>query len=127
MKNILSFANWMEFQLNQPTADPHQTIIGNSQISTGNINQSSTGLSPQTIRSNIPPIHSDIIQSAEGLKSIHNQLRNIFAKARERASSFRHPRIKLAFDRELLSGIDGVGRAHAIIQPTATGAESDTE
>jgi len=44
-----------------------------------------------------------------------------------RASAFCYPKMKAAFDRELLAGIDGVGRAHAIILPTAQGAEEDDQ
>jgi hypothetical protein len=73
------------------------------------------------------PIDPDIAQSAQSLKGIHGQLRDIFAKAREKASAFRYPKMKAAFDRELLAGIDGVGRAHAIILPTAQGAEEDDQ
>lgn len=67
----------------------------------------------------------DIVQSANGLKMIHNQLRSIFAKAREKANAFRYPKMKAAFDRELMTGIDSVGRAHAIILPTAMGDQDD--
>jgi len=71
------------------------------------------------------PIDPDIAQSAESLKSIHDQLRGIFVKAREKAQAFRYPKMKAAFDRELIAGIDGVGRAHAIILPTAQGVDGD--
>lgn len=72
-------------------------------------------------------IDPDILQSAHSLQGIHGQLRDIFAKAREKAAAFRYPKMKTAFDRELMAGIDGVGRAHAIILPTAQGAEEDDQ
>lgn len=133
MGKIHSFTTWLELQTAQ-AQDPDKTHIyvpsAQSQVSTGN------GASDQTVdynpgmNSTAPdgrsgmgrhPIDPDIAQSAQSLQGIHKQLRDIFVKAREKAQAFRYPKMKAAFDRELISGIDGVGRAHAIILPTAQG------
>jgi len=71
------------------------------------------------------PIDPDVVRSADTLKSIHGQLRDIFGAIRSRTAAFRSPQMRGAFERELMTGYDGVGRAHAILLPSARGAENE--
>jgi len=48
------------------------------------------------------------------LATIHNQLKRIFADVRQRAA-FKNPTDQGAFDKNMTSGIDGIGRSHAIL------------
>ena len=142
MGKIQSFTKWLEVQ---GIPDPNQTHDmpkqGNkstlrdrqSDVSTADPNR--TGAPGSSVHSNDldfelgpvgrpnSPIDPDIASSAQSLQGIHSQLRNIFVKAREKAHAFRYPQVKSAFDRQLMTGIDSIGRAHAIILPTARGIE----
>ena len=64
-----------------------------------------------------PQKNQDVNQLVGNLQQTHANLRGIFSKVRN-SNVFRTPQMKSAFDRELKNGIDGVGRAHAIIGPS---------
>jgi hypothetical protein len=146
MGKIRSFTTWLELQASPAHGfDPNKTqdyvqsryvpsdqsrvamaARGRDSGATGN------GASDKTVDyrpgvSEPSPVDPDIAKSAQSLQGIHGQLRDIFSMAREKAQAFRYPKMKAAFDRELMAGIDGVGRAHAIILPTARGIENDDQ
>lgn len=80
----------------------------------------------KTISGNNSPqksIDPEISTAANNLQNIHGQLRNIFAQIRKKSDSWRDTHMKGAFERELVAGVDGVGRAHAILLPTAMGID----
>ena len=56
-----------------------------------------------------------IIGHIATLKDIHNNLRNIFTDIRNRVTVFRNHKTRAAFEREMIAGIDGVGRSKAIL------------
>jgi len=133
MAGIKSFALWVE---DQGVVDPQRTVdyIPSAALqSTGNARKDSTAMDPnQTIyggggggpgRSS--PIDPEVVQATDSLQKIHGQLRDIFAGIKAKAQAFYYPKMRGAFERELTAGIDGVGRAHAIILPSARGAEHD--
>ena len=69
----------------------------------------------------------EISNAAKGLSASYHQLRDIFAKVRERMNTFRSPQMKSAFEKNLITSIDGVGRAHALILPAATGDDGSEQ
>lgn len=58
-----------------------------------------------------------VAQNIKSLKDIHNQLRNVFSNIRGRTNAFRNSQMRSSFEKELMTGIDGVGRSHAILSP----------
>lgn len=62
-----------------------------------------------------------VVQQIVSLKTIHGQLRDIFADIRQRALAFRSPSMRGAFEREMVTGIDSIGRSHAILAPSGEG------
>lgn len=49
------------------------------------------------------------------LGEIHGELRNIFGNIRANLRAFRSKHMRGAFEREMLAGIDGIGRSQAIL------------
>lgn len=123
MGKIRTFSKWLE---DQGVLGVNPEIISKVSFSSG-VGGASTGDKKSDLTVDYRPgmgnsfIDPDIDICTKSLRAIHSQLSNIFAKAREKAHVFRHPRMKAAFDKELMAGIDGVGRAHTIILPTARG------
>ena len=56
-----------------------------------------------------------IIGHVATLKNIHDNLRNIFTDIRNRVAVFRNSKTRAAFEREMIAGIDGIGRSKAIL------------
>lgn len=135
MAKFRSFALWVEDQAATGAYNPQATgeYIPNQALqSTGNEKQASTAPDPEkTIDYRGPgrssPIDPEVAQTADSLHTIHGQLRDIFAAIRAKAQAFHYPKMRGAFERELTAGVDGVGRAHAILLPSARGAEHDSE
>lgn len=67
------------------------------------------------------PVDPAVVQHIGSLQTIHGQLRNIFADMRQRVTAFRSQKMRGAFERELIAGIDGIGRSHAILLPSGDG------
>jgi len=109
----ISFKTWLETEF----STSQKTYIPNGTANNGNAETDVAGNNAN----NFVPIDPDIAQAAQGLEAIYGQLQQIFMKVREREKSFKYPQMKASFDKQLISGIDGVGRAHAIILPTAQG------
>ena len=121
MEKIQTFGRWLEDRdnswLGSVATEPYVPLMD---LSTRNARSDSTlGMNVKRgwFRRSVDPA---ISQSALDLKQAHTLLAKIFGRVRVK-SNLLHPQMKRAFDRELLAGIDGVGRAHAIILPTAQG------
>ena len=65
----------------------------------------------------------EILRCSKHLEGIRDQLKSIFSRARERSVLLGSA--KVPFEREMIKGIDGVGRAHMIILPTAMGMKDE--
>lgn len=122
MEKIQTFGRWLETResslgtMDTQLYDPSQKMLSTHDMGidpTLNVLNRRRGWFKRSV-------DPDISQSAAGLKQIHTQLGQIFGKVRVK-SNLLPPQMKQAFNRELLAGIDGVGRAHAIILPTAQG------
>lgn len=133
MAKFRSFALWLEELGATGQYDPSATVDytpGQAMQSTGNDKKASTAPDPdQTIDYRGPgrssPIDPEVVKHADSLQAIHGQLRDIFAGIRAKAQAFYYPKMRASFERELTAGVDGVGRAHAILLPSARGAEHD--
>jgi len=128
MGKIRSFTAWLEAVAAPAMGlDPNQTqtYVPKGTRSTADGRNDPTVVYSQPKATASLPADPEIIKATQNLKGIHQQLTGIFAKAREKAASFRYPQMKAAFDRELIAGIDGVGRAHAIILPNSEGNENE--
>lgn len=55
------------------------------------------------------------------LGDVRERLRDVFAGVRRETGAFRDPIMRGQFEKFLLSGIDGIGRAAAILLPSARG------
>lgn len=119
----LKFQNWLEsgtqtYQSGAvgsiPTPQAKSTVNPMNQTVIGDISQ------PSVVRQEIDP---DISSSATDLHDIHKRLQGIFQKVRVKLPVNTHPQIKQSFERELVAGVDGVGRAYTILLPTAQGIQ----
>lgn len=61
---------------------------------------------------------SNMVMSLDRIK---NELRDIFAGIRASVGAFQDSRMRGRFEQEMLVGIGGIGRAHAILLPSASG------
>lgn len=68
-----------------------------------------------------PTPNSDLGAHCTSMKDIHDKLKNIFAGVRSKMDAFRSVEMRQSFERELLRGVDSVGRAYAILLPSARG------
>lgn len=103
------FSQWLE------TANLSQTHISsnsNNQTDKSILTTNSTNSSKNQV-----DFDSSISDAIESLKNIHKRLTSIFATIKQRHTTFDSPELQLAFKREMLTGIDSVGRAHAILTP----------
>ena len=98
-------------------AAPHMAGATNRNMGTTQVYRGATGSANGVERQG----HPEVIAAQQGLRAAHTQLRDIFAKVRTKMDTFRSPKTKDSFERNLIAGIDGIGRAHAIILPTAKG------
>jgi len=113
------FIQWLE------TTDSGTTMVYDPAIATqpyisGMVStDSGAGATTATSPSGVSTVSDPAIATHIGsLKTIHDQLRNIFADIRQRTAAFRSQQMRGAFERELMSGVDGVGRSHAILAPS---------
>lgn len=133
MRKLTLFSQWIENVGTQP--DPNQTqpympssnnVAQSTQLDKSFANAPTVHYDPNNSVSN-KKADPEVVAATQSLQQIHGNLRNIFAQIKGKATTFRFPKMKSAFERELINGIDSVGRSHAIIQPSAMGAESEND
>lgn len=138
MSKIQTFRGWLEAVTtrvdprvntglgNTTAIDPNLTTVqyNPQQSATTGIGSGTTVPGNKSNNSGINgEIDRDISSAASNLKQIHGQLRDIFASVRSKSNAWRYPQMRTSFEKELISGVDGVGRAHAILLPVAKGVQ----
>lgn len=103
------FSDWMETLDTteiMPAVMGQTTVVPSGDVTARGIERSQVDVDPVVVG------HVKVLQDT------HQRLKGMFADLRNRAGAFKTNGTRQAFNREMLAGIDGIGRSHALLAPS---------